>query len=331
MAQSQARRSQSVAVRRLLITEALVTWAPPTAAGAIALVTVLLNALGLIPTPAATATTALALLLIGAHAALAPRVQGDSADLPISRPVLATIGLAWICVLYYPFHCRLFPGAPLASVSMQSGAPASPLRVGDVDRLDLILDAHLPAATQRTSRSLLYDFDLVNERGDRARVQGELGDRWQTRRLGRRGTTQAHVEHLSTLQRVALRGAGLLRVENVTLTGVPEATLTATVVPHRAPDRPWLLTAAVLLSAAALTFDLWWDWSATPIAAFLTATACAAAVIFLESGSGHAGVRDLIGSVLAGAAIGLPAAAVAAALARRAFPSQIQRRNTRNR
>ena len=194
---------------KLLITEALLTWVPPTAAGAIALVAVLLNALGLIPNPAATATATLALLLVGAHTALAPRMQDDSADLPISRPLMALIGLAWICVLYYPFHCRLFPGNALASVSLTSGAPTSSLRVGDVERLDLLLDAHLPAATQRANRTLLYDFDVVNERGDRARVQGELGDRWETRRLGRRGTTQAHVEHLSTLQRIALRGAGV--------------------------------------------------------------------------------------------------------------------------
>jgi len=329
MARTQPRRSQSKVVRTLRVTEALRTWVIPTAAGTVVAVTVLLSALDLVPSNIAAAITVLALLVIAAHTALAARLRDDSPHAPISRPVLALIGIAWTCLLYYPFHCRLFPGSPLSSVSLEPGAPAGSLSAGGRGRLDLVLDAHLPATGQRTNRSLRYDFDLVDERGTRARVEGDLGDRWQTRRLGRRGTTQAHIEHLSTLQTLPMSGPGLLRIENVNLTGVPGATLTATLVPHRTPGRPWLLTVGMVLSAVALAADLGWDPDATPVAAFLTATGTAAAVIFADSGSGHAGVRDVIGAVLAGGIIGVPSAAAVAAIARRAFADRLWPRGAR--
>ena len=310
--------------------EALANWLPPTVAVAALLGAALLNALDLIPGRVAAAIAVVALLATGAFGALAPRAPADAAPRSVPPALLLAAGTLWIAAFYYPFHCRLFPGEPLTTVRLDPDAAPMPLPTAGHRTLDLVLDAHLPMASAHVSRTLHYELDLVAENGERLLYQGELGDRWQTRRLGRRGTTQTHLEHLSTLHVIELPVAGALRLERVAVAGVPGSTLTATLAPHRAPAGRWLVGLGILASLGALAFDLWWDPRATPTAALVTATAAASMLVFTASGSGHPGLRDIAGAAVVGGAIGIPLATATAWIGRaalRARPSGGARRH----
>jgi hypothetical protein len=122
--------------------------------------------------------------------------------------------------------------------------------------------------------------------------------------MGRRGTAPSHIEHLSTSQVVAI-GTGALHLADVTLVGEPGATAVATAYPHRLPPMAALYVLAALLCIGALALDRWRDPRATATATIVTTAACAAALVFADSGAGHPGVRDVIGAALVGAIAGV--------------------------
>ena len=102
----------------------------------------------------------------------------------------------------------------------------------------------------------------------------------------------------------------------MTVSGEPATAVVATLYGHRTPPALVLYVAAVALVLGAVALDLWWDPRATATATLVTAAACAAALVFVGSGAGHPGIRDVIGATLAGAVIGVPAGAVAAWMGR---------------
>ena len=314
-------RSRLQSVRRLLLADALSTWAVPALTLTALALAVLLAALGLVPGGVATAITALALLVLGAFIAAAPLLDAATAERRVPGSWLLVGASLWIALLYYPLHCRLFPGSPLAQARLDASATGTVLPLaGHGSRFDLIVDAHLPLASEQRDRTVRYDLDLVDESGEPAHYAGELGDRWRMRRLGRRGTAPSHYEHLSTSHVVDDPTGSNLRLDRVVLTGEPGTTLTAAVYPHRSPAAPILYAGAGLLTLFALGFDLWTRPRGSPVATLLTATAAGALLTFVASGAGHPGVRDLIGAVIVGGVTGVPLGALAVWVARNTLP-----------
>jgi hypothetical protein len=317
--------SQTATIRRLLITDALASWVVPTLAAVAIALAIVLNALGLLADAAAAATAVAALLVIGAFMIVAPFLDAAAERPPVPLPALLGAALAWVALLYYPFHARMFAGPALAQVHVDPAVHGVLLPVGGHgDTVDLIVEAHLPLASEQRDRSVVYDLDLVDASGAHAHYSGELGDRWRMRRIGRRGTAPTRLEHLSTEHLVDDPGGGDLRLEQVTVTGEPTASLNATFYPHRLAARGILYAGAGLLTVAALAFDQWSHPRETPLATLLTATAAAAALAFAASGSGHPGIRDVIGAVLVGAVAGVPLGLVAAWITQRLVSQRSQ-------
>lgn len=313
-------------VRTLLLEEALTTWVAPTFAGILLAGAMLLDALGAVSERVAALAAVVALLILGAASALGPKLRDRHQHL--TPRAMYAIGMSWIVALSTPFALRLFPGPPVATIALASEQAGSVLPVG-TGRFDLVVDAHLPLSSEHASRQLHYDVTFVDAEGRPMRYDGELGDRWQTRRLGRRGTAPMHLEHLSTSHEIDVAG-GTLRLEQVTLTGVPHATLAASIYRHRIPSTPWLSLGGIVLALGALLFDFWWDPQQTPAAALLTATAAGAVVIFCSSAAGHPGLRQVFGSMIVGGIGGVPTAGIATWLARRSpWVRAIPSRHTR--
>lgn len=319
MAQTRRTRSPKTAskeqqLRGLLVHDALTTWAPPTVAVVLLVAAGLLDALGAISETTAAFTAVLALLILGAFAALAPRLRDDRHP-PLGPAAVLGIAFAWVLLFTIPFALRLFPGPPVATTPIQPEHKTPDITLGN-GRFELVLDAHLPLSSERQDRQLHYDLTFVDGAGQPLHYDGELGDRWQTRRLGRRGTAPVHLEHLSTAHPIDHPAGGTIRLDGATITGVPNATLNASIYRNRIPDALWLVIAGVALGLAALAFDLWWDPQRTPTAALLTATATGAMLVFCSSAAGHPGLRQVIGSTIVGGVGGVPTAGAAAWLAR---------------
>jgi len=298
-----------------ILLEALATWIPPTVSIALLAGAMVLDALGVITDASAALTTIVALLLLGAFMVVNPLLD-SSFSVKIRPAILAGFALAWTAVYAWPFVLRLYPGNPLAIAALASDADGKPLAVGP-GRFDVVLDAHLPPAVDRQIRRLHYAIDLTDGAGAPHHLEGDLGDRWQTRRLGRRGTAPVRLEHLSARHEVDNPVGDTLRLDDVAIAGIPNATLEATVYRHRVPPVAWLLMGGALLVIGALAFDLWLDPRRMPSAAFLTATATGAVFVFCGSATGHVGLRQVFGAVIVGALAGVPATAVVAWLARR--------------
>lgn len=304
-------------VNTLLLEEALATWIPPTISVVLLAGAMVLDALGMIAEAPAALTTVFALLLVGAFFVVGPLLDGPRSG-KLRPAALAGVALLWIAFYAWPFALSLFPGDPIAVAPLASSHPGERLAVGS-GRFDVVLDAHLPPSADRQNRQLHYAMTVTDGIGTPHHLEGELGDRWQTRRLGRRGTAPVHLEHLSARYEVDNPAGETLVLDHIAITGVPNATLGATVYRHRVPPLAWLLAGGALLVVGALAFDLWLDARRTPTAAFLTATATGAVLVFCNSAAGHAGLRQVFGAVIVGALAGVPATAFAAWLARR-FP-----------
>ncbi|MEO6026141.1 MAG: hypothetical protein ABIR79_04680 [Candidatus Binatia bacterium] len=320
MAEAKRRAKRAVPPRNvntLLIEEAFATWLPPAVGAVILGATMLLDALGLIAEPIAALSAVFALLILGISTALGSLLRDAH---PRLGPVaLAGVALAWIIVFALPFSLRLFPGPPVATTSLEA-KPANPVLPIGEGRFDLVLDAHLPPATEHQTRQLHYALTLTDGAGQSQHYDGELGDQWQTRRLGRRGTAPVHLEHLSATHEVDYPAGGTVRLDDVAVSGIPEASVAASFYHRRVPGLLWLLGGGILLGIAALTFDLWWDPQRTPTAALLTATATGAVVVFCSSAAGHPGLRQVFGSTIVGGIAGVPTIGIVAWLVRR-FPA----------
>jgi len=140
------------------------------------------------------------------------------------------------------------------------------------------------------------------------------------RRMGRRGSVPSHLEHLSESHVVDV-GAGGLHLGSATLVGEPGATAAATAYPYRLPPTGILYGLAILLCAGALALDRWWDPRERPTATIATAGAAAAALVFAGTGTGHPGIRDVIGATLVGAVVGFGGGTALAWLAGVVLPS----------
>ncbi|HEY2386014.1 MAG TPA: hypothetical protein VGK30_03555 [Candidatus Binatia bacterium] len=313
-------RPNQPSIRRLLVGDALRSWVLPTAAIVVLLVAMLLDTLELVPDPAAAAIGALALLVMTAALAVAPLLTED-VDARVRPATVALLALAWVVVLAYPFTARLFPGAALGRVVLDPAAAGSTLVPADAgSRADVVVDLHLPMASDRRDRTVHYDVDMVDGAGDHSRIDGELGDSWRTRSMGRRGSVPSHLEHLSA-SHVVEAGTGGLRLGGATLVGEPGATAAATAYPYRLPAMAVLYGLAIVLCAGALALDRWWDPRERPTVTIATTGAAAAALVFAGSGAGHPGMRDLIGVALVGAVVGFTLGSALAWLAGAVLPS----------
>lgn len=302
-------------MQALMVEEAFSTWIPPTIGVVLLAAAMLLDALELISEPMAALLAVLALLILGAYAAFSPLIGGN--DAPKVAPLtLGAVAIAWIAIFTVPFLLRLFPGPPLASAALEPNKTGNTFTLGD-GRFDLIVDAHLPMSIEHQNRELYYAVTLTDGAGEAHRFDGELGDRWQTRRLGRRGTAPVHLEHLSTSHRIDNPAGGSLRLDEVSLSGVPNASLSGSFYRHRVPSELLLLAGGIVLGLGALAFDLWSDPRRTPTGALVTATATGAVLVFCSSAAGHPGLRQVLGSAIVGGIGGVPTAGVVGWLARR--------------
>ncbi len=319
------KRAPQPSIRRLLIADALRSWLPPTIAIAVLALTMLLDAIELVPDGVAAAIAVVAFLVLAVFVAVAP-VVADEHRGRLHPLVAIAAGAGAMVLLAYPLLVRLVPGAPLRELELDATARGAVLVSPDeASHVDVVVDGHLPLAADRRDRTLHYDLDLVDDAGTHEHVSGEVGDSWRMRRLGRRGSAPSHFEHLSASSAVDV-GSGGLRVADVTLTGEPHATASATVYHRRTPPTAVLYGGAALLVLGALVFDLWWDPAAGSTTTMVTASACAAVLVFAAGGAGHPGIRDVIGAALVGTLVGAPVGGAAAWLGRLVSPFQRARR-----
>jgi hypothetical protein len=315
MAEAMRRTKRAVpprSVNTLLFEEVFATWIPPTFGAVILGTSMLLGALGLMADPIAALSAVFALLLLGISAALGSLLR--DAHPRLGPLALAGVALAWTIVFALTFSLKLFPGPPVANSSLED-KPANPVLPIGEGQFDLVLDAHLPPATEHQTRQLHYALTLTDGAGQARHYDEELGDQWQTRRLGRRGTAPVHLEHLSAIHEDYAAG-GPVRLDDVGISGIAEASV-ASFYHHRVPGLLWLLGGGITLGFAALAFDFWWD--PQPTAALLTATATGAVVVFCSSAADDPGLRQVFGSTIVGGIAGVPTIGIVAWFVRR-FP-----------
>src|SRR5689334_11131956 len=122
--------SKEQQLRGLLLQDALTNWVPPTVAVVLLVAAGILDALGALAETTAALVAVLALLVLGAFSAVAPRLREDRHP-PLAPVAVLGIAIAWVALFTVPFVLRLFPGAPLATTAIQPDHKTSDLPLGD--------------------------------------------------------------------------------------------------------------------------------------------------------------------------------------------------------
>lgn len=295
------RAPQSPPIVLAMVTEALQSWVIPVLSVAAAVVFWLLSAFGILSEETAVLDIAGSLLVLVLFLSFQHYFFADDRRQRYGSVALAT---AWAILLFANFYRHDFPGTPLASGVLHPDGQALP--VSDDSRISIVVEGRFNASEGRGNRSGHYRIELVPDSGAPESVDGTFEDRFDQRRLGRRGSTTVEVQHTSERHVVDISGrTGIkLRLADIDKSLAPEVRVAV----YPAPN-PWLFP---LLGVAgivgALALEKWADGDGSAL--------MAASVTFfvvdqyLRWAPPHPQLKALIGAILVGSFIGAPLAAI---------------------
>jgi hypothetical protein len=295
-------RPVGAAIAGLVVEDALRTWVVPVIASTVIVVCGGLSAAEMAPTSTLLAIGILAalvlLLYIGERPLLAP--DTPSRD----RAIGAGLALVWLVACYLPFHLRLYPGTPLVNTVELSGPghglPITIPATGHT-RLDLLFEGKLGHAP--TGAALPVTYRMTIEGGDHQTqvISGRFDETLRTQRLGRRGSTIVHQEHVAEVHGLLNPAAQEMTIKELTLEPADSPPITITVYADPLPPRVVLVLGALALLAAALAFDRRGPGTETDGALTIaTAAVIGTVVVFWTSNTVHPDFHTLIGAAIFG-------------------------------
>ena len=210
----------------------------------------------------------------------------------------------WAVAMFASFYRHDSPGPPLASGALRADGQALPVPGGS--RLSIVVEGQFNAAEGRANRSGRYRLELVPDGGPAQSLEGMFEDRFDQRRLGRRGSTTVEVQHTS--ERHVVDAIGFTGVK-LRLSEIDKSlTQELRVAVYPAPN-PWLFP---LLGVAgivgALALEKWFDGDGSA----LMGVSVSFFVVdqYLRWAPPHPQLKPLIGAILVGSFLGAPLAAV---------------------
>lgn len=295
-------RAVGTTMAGLAVEDALRTWVVPTVASVVIVVCAGLSAAELAPTTVLLAIGIIAalvlLLYIGERPLLAPKTESRD------RAIGAGLAVVWLLACYLPFHLRLFPGTPLLdAVELSGPGHGLPLSIPAAghSRLDLLLEGKLGHAP--TGAALPVSYRLTIEDGDHQTqvIAGRFDETLKTQRLGRRGSTIVHQQHVAEVQGLPNPKKQDLVIKDVSLEPADSPPMTVTAYADPLPPRVVLVLGALALLAAALAFDRRGPGIQTDGALTIaTASVIGTAVVFWTSNTVHPDFHTLIGAAIFG-------------------------------
>lgn len=288
----------------LLAFDAVRDWIVPAIGTAIILLAAAASATGLVAPERGVVVAVIGALLLLLHLGFRPLLDASG---PV-RPVGAALALVWFAACLYPFAVRLYPGAALlASGDLASASPRLPLDIPSSGRsqVDLLVEGHLGHAPN--GAVLPVSYTLVFEDGEHAThtISGRFDETLKTQRLGRRGSTVVHQQHVAERHSLDIPASGDLRLTGVTLEPADAPPVAITVLPHPLPALPVIVLAAVVLLAAVVAFERTPALATNDGALTLsTAAVIGAAAVFWTTNTVQPSIQTLIGAAIFGGPIG---------------------------
>lgn len=234
----------------------------------------------------------------------------DGGGVGSDRP--AALGFSALCfaVAAVPLLLRVFPGAPLIEHEALSGPTAKlPLQVptGGNGRLDLVTEGQLPQAPSGASIPVHYSFTVAAD-GDAVAqtVTGEFSEELRTQRLGRRGTTVVHQQHVAEHHILHTDGRAALTVATATVEPQDAPPVFLTAYPRRLPAWPIATLLGIALLAGAVYIDRLPSLAAGDGTFTLTTGALLGVIFFFTTdNAARPGFGTLIGATILGGAVGM--------------------------
>jgi hypothetical protein len=262
----------------------------------------------------------LAVAVIGVLALLAERGVGKAFVAGKQAPA-AAIAVAWVAVLYVPFHALLFPGAPLHDpVRLRAADPGLPITIATAGSaaVDLVLEGELPPSPGGGA-PIPVDYSLVFQDGAGAQhvTTGRFDDHARTVRRGRRGTGTVLVPHHEERHMLPNPTRGDLVVTTVSLEPAAGSAILVTAFRHRLPSIPILAVLGTVLIAGIAALDALVIPASDGLLTLVTPAVIGTALVLWTSNTAHPGVSSLIGAAILGAPLGLAFGALLRTIARR--------------
>jgi len=262
----------------------------------------------------------LAVTVIAILALLAERGVGQAFVAGKQAPA-AAIAVAWVAVLYVPFHALLFPGAPLHEpIRLRAADPGLPITIATAGSaaVDLVLEGELPPSPGGGA-PIPVDYSLVFQDGAGAQhvTTGRFDDHARTVRRGRRGTGTVLVPHHEERHMLPNPTRGDLAVTTVSLEPAAGSAILVTAFRHRLPSIPILAVLGPVLIAGIAALDALVIPASDGLLTLVTPAVIGTALVLWTSNTAHPGVSSLIGAAILGAPLGLALGALLRMVARR--------------
>src|SRR5262249_29271719 len=176
------------------------------------------------------------------------------------RPRIARIAPAVVgsVLSFGPFAGGLFPGSPLpASGELGSGSPRLPLAIPASGRrtVDVVVEGKLGHAATGATLPVNYTLTFDDAEHHAQTISGRFDETLKTQRLGRRGSTIVHQEHVAERHGLDNAAGGDFTLTGITLEPADSPPVIVTVLPHPLPSLPVIVIAAAALLAAVVAFE----------------------------------------------------------------------------
>jgi hypothetical protein len=303
----QRAKRQNAAIRRIMVLDALRSWAIPLPLAGVTLLLWVGYQIELIGRgPGATLAGALALL-----AALYGGLRNFLDEKTSLRTglLVGTFAVTFFTVAFALYYGIVNPPSPVFTSEVQAKAAPVVVPLHDAPgRYRLLIEAHFRPAEQGLQRKAHYVLE-AEAAGQQQVLEGDFSDEWARRRVGRRGSAPVHVMNDVTQHRVDVTQGSDLSLRLKDLSAEAGNSVRVEVYPIEFPLGIFAAF-AVLMTVAALLIDGRRDTddsSATSGATLAVIVTIAAMQAWADP---QPGMGNLTAYAALGALVGLPAASL---------------------
>ena len=293
-------------VGMLLAFDAVRDWIVPASAGTLVLLAAAGSATGLLSSEYGVLGAVIGALAFLLHLGLRPLLASDTPGRP--RIAGGALAVVWSVLCLGPFASRLFPGNPLlASGEIGSASTHLPLAIpgSGGHAVDVVIEGKLGHAATGAVLPVNYTLTFDDAEHHPQTISGRFDETLKTQRLGRRGSTVVHQEHVAERHELDNPAGGELVLTGVTLEPADSPPVIVTVFPHPLPSLPVIVITAAALLAAVIAFERLPALEGNDGTFTLsTAAVIGAAAVFWTTNTVQPTIQTLVGSALFGGPIG---------------------------
>jgi len=174
--------AQTAPLTRMVVTDALRTWIPPTAAAVVGLVIFVLFNIGIVEEASAVSIVgSLALLLLLFYGVRSFTEQAVPMTVAAALVVFVVL---WGTAIYYPFYRTLNPGDPLFTKELARNQSVTVPLAGKAGHYSVLTEGHFTPVQGQQNRTAVYHIEVGHGGAADTVLEGTFEQEWRQERIG---------------------------------------------------------------------------------------------------------------------------------------------------